>query len=100
VTRLWDSSLRVRANILLCMNPHSQRSFILRPMSRDEALAALEIREQEFHQLRDKMLSFRTIAPSAALVLPVVAAIVECQWHIYQLEEFLDYRAKTNTWLM
>jgi hypothetical protein len=69
-------------------------------MSRDEALVALKIREQEFHQLQDKMLSFRTIAPSAAVVLPVVAAIVECQWHIYQLQELVASHTVKTAWLM
>jgi hypothetical protein len=69
-------------------------------MSRDEACVALVIREEEFRQLQEKMLSFRSIAPSAAVVLPVVAAIVECQWHIYQLQELVASHTRKTAWVM
>jgi hypothetical protein len=96
----WDSFLCVRENILLCMNPPSQRSVILKPMSRDEARVALVIRAEEFRQLQEKMLSFRNIAPSVAVVLPVVAAIVECQSDMYQLQELVASHTRKTAWLM
>jgi hypothetical protein len=68
-------------------------------MTRDEAHDELAIEEQEFHQLRDTMLSFRLTAPPADVILPVLTAIVECQLRIQRLQEFLTSPGK-QSWLM
>jgi hypothetical protein len=69
-------------------------------MKRDEAIDELVIREQEFHQLQDKMLSLRLTAPPVDVIVPVVVAIVECQLRIHQLQEFLISPARNQWWLM
>jgi ABC-type uncharacterized transport system permease subunit len=81
--------------MLLCMATPSHQSATSRPMTSGEALVALVIKAQEFRQLQDKMMSFRTIAPSVAVVLPVVAAIVECQVNMWQLQDLILHTRKT-----
>jgi hypothetical protein len=59
------------------------------PMTRNEVLTELAIRYHELGLLQAKMRSFRTFAPSAEEILPVVKAITECQVRIFALEELL-----------
>jgi len=69
-------------------------------MTRDEAIDELVIKEQELHQLQDKMQSFRTTAPPVDVIVPVVVAIVECQLRIHRLQDFLISPSRTQPWLM
>jgi hypothetical protein len=76
------------------------RTVRLEFMTHDEAIDELLIREQEFRQLQDKILSLRMTAPPVDVIVPVVVAIVECQLRIHQLQEFLISPAKKQPWLM